>query len=75
MNGSIIYIYIYIYYTFIIKGDVSQMVENSKRFSERNEDRYLASPYFFHYYLPLMFFSPLLHASIFRYYCRFEKKN
>ena len=45
MNGSIlltyIYIYIYIYNTFIIKWDVPQMVGYSKRFLERNEDRYL----------------------------------
>ena len=33
-------LFIYLY-TFIIKGDVAQMVEYSKRFLERNEDRYL----------------------------------
>ena len=41
MNGSITYIYIYILSTFIIKWDVAQMVDYSKRFLERNEDSFL----------------------------------
>ena len=53
MNGSIIYLFIYL---FIIKEDVAQMVMYSKSFLERNEDRYLRSPYFFHCYLSSMFF-------------------
>ena len=31
-------LYNYIYYTFIIKGDVAQMVEYHNCFLERNED-------------------------------------
>ena len=49
---------IYLFDTFIIKGDVAQMANYSKCFLERNKDRYLASPYFFHCYLPSMLFPP-----------------
>ena len=61
MNGSIIIIIIIIIififiFIFIIKEDVAQMVTYSKSFLERNEDRYLTSPYVFHCYLSSMFF-------------------
>ena len=53
-----VYLFICFFYTFIIKGDVAQMVEYSKCFLERNDDRYLTFLYFFHCYLPSMFFPP-----------------